>query len=44
MVRNAGAHTSRPERAAYVNIKTPLKLQRGELPDLDPLSPGTKKD
>jgi hypothetical protein len=44
MVRNARAHTSRPERAAYVNVETSLKLQRGELPDLDPLSPGTKKD
>jgi hypothetical protein len=44
MVRDAGAHASRPERAAYVNIETTLKLHEREFPDLDLLFPGTKKD
>jgi hypothetical protein len=44
MVRDAGPDTSRPDRAADVNVETSLKLQLAEFPDLDQLSPGTEKD
>jgi hypothetical protein len=44
MVRDAGSHTSRPERAAHVNVEPSSKLQAPELSDLDPLFPEAKKD
>jgi hypothetical protein len=44
MVRHAGPHTSRPERAAYVNVETSVKLQWAELPYLDQPFLGTEKD
>ena len=44
MVRDAGPDTSRPGRAADVNVDTSSKLQWAEFPDLDQLSPGTEKD
>jgi hypothetical protein len=44
VVRDAGPHTSRPERAAYVNVETSAKLQWAELPDLDRPFLGTEKD
>ena len=44
MVRHAGPHTSRPDRAAYVNIETSAKLQWAELPYLDQPFLGTEKD
>ena len=44
MVRDTGLHTSRPHRAANVNVETSSELQRAEFPDLDQVIPGTKKD
>jgi hypothetical protein len=44
MVREAGSHTSRPDRAAHIKVETSSKLQGAEFPDLDSLLPGTKKD
>jgi hypothetical protein len=44
MVRNAGSDTSRPVRAAHVNVETSAKLQWAELPYLDRPFLGTEKD
>jgi hypothetical protein len=44
MVRDAGSHTSRPHRAANVNVETSSKLEWAEFPDLDELISRTKKD
>jgi hypothetical protein len=44
VVRDAGSNTSRPDRAADVNVETFSKLQSAEFPDLDQLSAGTEKD
>jgi len=44
MVRDAGSDTSRPHRAAHVNVETPSKLQYSELPYLDRPFLGTEKD
>jgi hypothetical protein len=44
MVRDAGPDTSRPERAAHVNVETSSKLQWAELPYLDQPFLGTEKD
>jgi hypothetical protein len=44
MVRGAGSHTSRPVRAAYVNVETSAKPEWAELPDLDRPFLGTEKD
>jgi hypothetical protein len=44
MVRHAGSDTSRPDRAAYVNVETSSKLQWAELPYLDRPFLGTEKD
>jgi hypothetical protein len=44
MVRNAGSDTSRPVRAAHVNVETSAKLQHSELPYLDQPFLGTEKD
>jgi hypothetical protein len=44
MVRDAGSDTSRPERAAHVNVETSSKLQWAELPYLDQPFLGTEKD
>jgi hypothetical protein len=44
MVRHASSDTSRPDRAAYVNVETSSKLQWAELPYLDQPFLGTEKD
>ena len=44
MVRDAGSDTSRPDRAAYVNVEASSKLQGAELPYLDQPFLGTEKD
>jgi hypothetical protein len=44
MVRDAGSDTSRPERAAHVNVENSSKLQWAELPYLDQPFLGTGKD
>jgi hypothetical protein len=44
MVGDAGSNTSRPQRAANVNVETPSKLEWAELPDLDPLILRTGKN
>jgi hypothetical protein len=44
VVRNAGAHASRPEGAAHINVEAGSKLEGTELPDLDQLVPGTIED
>ncbi len=44
VVRKAGAHASRSQRAAYVNVETTVQLERAEFADLDPLFSGTKED
>ena len=44
MVRDAGSDTSRPDRAAHVNVETSSKLQYSKLPYLDRPFLGTEKD
>jgi hypothetical protein len=44
MVRDTGSHTSRPDRAAHVNVETSAKLQWAQLPYLDRPFLGTEKD
>ncbi len=44
MVRDAGSDTSRPDRAAHVDIETSSKLQWAELPYLDRPFLGTEED
>jgi len=44
MVRDAGSDTSRPDRAAHVDVETSSKLQWAELPYLDRPLLGTEKD
>jgi hypothetical protein len=44
MVRDAGSDTSRPDRAAHVNVEAAAKLQWAELPYLDRPFMGTEKD
>ena len=44
MVRDAGPDTSRPDRAAHVNVETSAKQQWAELPYLDRPLLGTEKD
>lgn len=44
VVRDAGAHASRSQRAAYVNVETAAQFERAELADLDQLVSGTKED
>jgi hypothetical protein len=44
VVRDAGSDTSRPDRAADVNVETEPKLQLAEFPNLDQLFLGTGKD
>jgi hypothetical protein len=44
MVRDAGSDTSRPHRAAHINVETSSKLQYSKLPYLDRPFLGTEKD
>jgi hypothetical protein len=44
MVRDAGSDTSRPHRAAHVNVEPSSKLQWAEFPYLDRPFLGTEKD
>ena len=44
VVRDAGAHPSRSERAADVNVETTAQFERTESSDLDPLVAETTED
>ena len=44
VVRDAGAHPSRSERAADVNVETPAQFERAEFSDVDQLVSGTTED
>jgi hypothetical protein len=44
MVRHAGSDTSRPNRAAHVNVETSAKPKWAQLPYLDRPFLGTEKD
>ncbi len=44
VVRKAGAHASRSQRAAHVNVETAAQFERAEFADLDQLVCGTKED
>ncbi len=43
-VRDAGAHASPLQPAAYVNVETSAQFERAEFADVDQLVPGTKED
>jgi hypothetical protein len=44
VVRDSRPHTSRPQGAANINVKTSSQFERAEFSDLDQLIPWTKKD
>lgn len=44
VVRDAGAHASRSQRAAYVNVETAAQFERAEFADLGQLVSGTIED
>jgi hypothetical protein len=44
VVRDAGAHASRSQRAAYVNVETAAQFERAKFADLDQPVSGTRED